>query len=97
MLCIVLIRTHTFRLIYRLQQNPEWLERLRKEILEAVPDLSQPVTHAAIRDLKYLNAIINETQRLHPVVTHSLDRDVPKEGIELGGYFIPHGVSKKMK
>jgi benzoate 4-monooxygenase len=83
--------------MYRLQQNPECLERLRKEVLEAVPDLSQPVTYAAIRDLAYLDAVINETQRLHPITTFSFDRAVPNEGVELNGYFLPGGVSKEMK
>jgi cytochrome P450 len=83
--------------MYRLQQNPECLERLRKEVLEAVPDLNQPVTYAAIRDLPYLGAVINETQRLNPITTFSFDRSVPNEGVELNGYFLPRGVSKEMK
>jgi cytochrome P450 len=78
-------------IMYRLQQNPECLERLRKEVLEAVPDLDQPVTHAAIHDLSYLDAVINETQRLHPIVSAAFDRAVPDEGVELGGYFLPKG------
>jgi benzoate 4-monooxygenase len=83
--------------MYRLQQNPQCLERLRKEVLKAVPDLNQPVTYAAIRDLAYLDAVINETQRLHPIAPYAFDRDVPDEGVELDGYFLPRGVSKEMK
>jgi benzoate 4-monooxygenase len=83
--------------MYRLQQNPQCLERLRKEVLEAVPDLNQPVTYAAIRDLAYLDAVINETQRLHPIVYSGFERVVPDGGVELNGYFLPRGVSKEMK
>jgi cytochrome P450 len=84
----LLIRTCTFRIMYRLQQNPQCLERLRKEVLKAVPDLNH---------LAYLDAVINETQRLHPIAPYAFDRDVPDEGVELDGYFLPRGVSKEMK
>jgi cytochrome P450 len=76
-----------------LHQHPECLERLRKEVQEVVPDLSQPVTYEAIRDLAYLDAVINETQRLLPIAQFSIPRTVPEGGVELGGYYLPGNVS----
>ncbi|RKP04624.1 cytochrome P450 [Thamnocephalis sphaerospora] len=72
---------------------PGCLDRLRAEINAAVPDRSTPITHAAVRELPYLNAVINESQRLRPISPHGMSRIVPKEGVMLGGYFIPGGTT----
>jgi cytochrome P450 len=76
-----------------LHQHPECLERLCKEVQEAVPDLTQPVTYEAVRDLVYLNAVISETQRLRPIVRFGFVGTVPEGGAELGGYYLPGKVS----
>jgi cytochrome P450 len=76
-----------------LHQHPECLERLCKEVQEAVPDLTQPVTYEAVRDLVYLNAVISETLRLYQTVRFGFVGTVPEGGAELGGYYLPGKVS----
>jgi cytochrome P450 len=79
--------------IYFLNENPHCLARLREEILAVAPDLSVPISYATLRDMPYLDAVIQEAQRLRPIVPHAFTRTVPKEGVELGGYFIPGGTT----
>ncbi|KAF8499905.1 cytochrome P450 [Hysterangium stoloniferum] len=58
--------TLTF-VIYCLSQNPSVLATLRAEILETVGS-SQIPTYEAIKECRYLRAVINETLRLYPPV-----------------------------
>jgi hypothetical protein len=81
------------RVMHFLHQHPRCLARLREELLSAAPDLNQPVMYSTLQHLPYLNAVINETQRLRPVVRFGFSRVVPKDGVELEGRFIPAGVS----
>ncbi|KDR74352.1 hypothetical protein GALMADRAFT_250207 [Galerina marginata CBS 339.88] len=53
--------------VYMLAEHPEFLRRLRQEILEKVGPQRRP-TYDDFRDMKYLRAVINETLRLYPVV-----------------------------
>ncbi|RKP08696.1 cytochrome P450 [Thamnocephalis sphaerospora] len=75
--------------LHLLYQSPERVEHLRAEVTAAAPDLSAPITHAAVRNLPYLDAVISESQRLRPVSAYGAPRVVPKGGVNLGGYFIP--------
>ena len=50
---------------------------------------SGEVLNEKIANLDHLNAIINETLRLHPPVPTLLQRKTPPEGITVGGTHIP--------
>lgn len=45
------------------------------------------------RELPFLQACLQESARLHPVVGVSLLRVVPEGGLEAEGHFLPAGVS----
>ncbi|RAH55977.1 L-ornithine-N5-monooxygenase [Aspergillus piperis CBS 112811] len=75
--------------IYQLVQHPEQLQRLRDEVSPYITDPSHEVLHEKIANLPHLNAIINETLRLHPPAAVSLQRKTPPEGITIEGVYIP--------
>ena len=52
-----------------LVNNPEKLRALRDEIDAAFPLKDSPITFANTQDLPYLNAVINESLRVMPIVT----------------------------
>ena len=47
------------------------------------------VESVGLSKLKYLDAFINEWQRLHPVVPSGVERMTPKKGVYVGETFIP--------
>ncbi|KAF7331020.1 hypothetical protein MVEN_02442300 [Mycena venus] len=53
--------------VYMLAEHPEILQKLRKEILDAVGNSKMP-SYDDLRKMKYLRAFINETLRLYPPV-----------------------------
>jgi len=60
--------TLTFTLLL-LVNNIEKMIKLRGEIDEAFPDKDGDITFAKTQDLPYLNAVINESMRVMPIVT----------------------------
>lgn len=71
-------------LFYELARNPNQAEKLLEE-LQAV-DVND---RRALEKLPHLNALIDETMRLHPAVPTGGYRDSPPEGLTIGGRFIP--------
>ncbi|KAG2143715.1 cytochrome P450 [Suillus clintonianus] len=53
--------------IYLLTMHPEFLTRLREEIISNVGPTGRP-TYDNIKEMKYLRAVLNETLRLFPAV-----------------------------
>jgi cytochrome P450 len=51
-----------------LVNNPDKLEALKNEIDAAFPSKDDPITFANTQDLPYLNAVINESLRVMPIV-----------------------------
>ena len=70
---------------YELAMNPTAQENLRAELdtVESIVDLE------ALQRLPYLEAVINETLRLHSVVPTGGIRQTADEGITVAGQYIP--------
>lgn len=77
-------------LFYYLMSNPETYRRLRKEVDDAFPPGSE-IDTKIVSELKYLQAVINETLRLQPAVPCGGPRVIPKgsQGTIIAGKFIP--------
>lgn len=76
-------------IIYYLCKNPRCVNRLRSEIDEA--ELSDIVTYQEASKLRYFQACVKETLRIHPVAGQSLERVVPAGGLTLGSSYLPQG------
>ena len=82
-------------IIHQLLTHPPVLERLRRELDQAIKEgrLSIPVVYSDAIKLPYLCACFKEAMRLHPSVGLTLPRYVPVGGCEMNGYFFPEGVT----
>ncbi|KAL1863915.1 hypothetical protein Daus18300_008064 [Diaporthe australafricana] len=80
-------------LFYNLCRNSEVHDKLLFEVDEAVRNgqLSDPVTFEEARQLKYLQAVLKESLRIHPAIGLLLERVVPAGGAEIGGVWLPEG------
>ncbi|KAI0902791.1 cytochrome P450 oxidoreductase [Ustulina deusta] len=79
---------------YYLCCNKRVLGKLRDEI-QLVSDNFPPSSVASfseISKLPYLNAVIQETLRIHPNTGTVLERKAPPGGVTIDGYYIPGGV-----
>ncbi|KAL2809999.1 cytochrome P450 [Aspergillus granulosus] len=74
-------------LFFHLATDRVWQTKLQAE-LDALPDLSQE----KLTGVKILDAIINETLRLHPAVPSGTQRTTPPEGLQIGDRYIPGDV-----
>uniref|UniRef100_A0A8B9GPU8 Cytochrome P450 3A n=1 Tax=Astyanax mexicanus TaxID=7994 RepID=A0A8B9GPU8_ASTMX len=75
---------------YNIATNPETMKKLQQEIDQTFPNKT-PVNYDAVMNMEYLEAALNESMRLFPVVAR-LER-VCKETIEINGLTIPQGTS----
>ncbi|TGO42060.1 hypothetical protein BHYA_0013g00640 [Botrytis hyacinthi] len=66
--------------LFQLSRNPSVWEKLRQEVLEAHGTSISSFTHDNLRKLKYLQNIIKETLRLHPVANIA-SRKAYKDGV----------------
>lgn len=80
-------------LFWELAQNQKWQDRLREELKAHVSDDKIVPKYSSLVDLPILDAIINESLRLHPSAPASLPRSTPAGGRTLDGHFIPEDVS----
>lgn len=78
---------------YHIYRNPRILAKLRAEI-DGRPD---PLSFNEAQRMTYLQAIINETLRIHPAVGYILRREVPDEGAILASRHFPSGVGSSSK
>ncbi|CAJ1943520.1 unnamed protein product [Sphenostylis stenocarpa] len=72
-----------------MMQNPEIMKRAQEE-LEGVVGKDNVVEESHIHELTYLQAVMKETLRLHPVLP-LLVPHCPTETTNVGGYTIPKG------
>lgn len=82
-------------IIHFLLKNPASMRKLMEEIDTAwgTGSLSDPVTFEEAERMPYLQAVMHEALRLHPVIGMSLPRVVPPGGATIDGKWIPAGVS----
>ena len=74
-------------LFYQLCLNPEVEKVLQKEVDDAFAN--QPMDSVSLSKLTYLEAVINETLRLHPPVPSGVQRMTPPEGLQIGDTYVP--------
>lgn len=82
-------------ILYYLLKHPETLAKLRKEItlFQQAGELSDPIAFKQSQAMPYLQAVIKETQRLHPATGLPLAGVVPEGGATICRTFFPRGVS----
>lgn len=65
-------------ILYNLLAHPECMTRLQEEIDQVLEDTKGQVNYEAIAGMEYMDAVVNETLRLHPI-TVFLDRLCTKD------------------
>ncbi|KZM25023.1 heme binding [Ascochyta rabiei] len=77
---------------YELCKNPQVQAKLRKK-LDAAPKGTAHLDVEDVQNTPYLDGVINEAMRLHPVVPSGFQRETPPEGITLpNGTYIPGNI-----
>ncbi|KAF8212499.1 cytochrome P450 [Mycena galopus ATCC 62051] len=80
-------------LLFFLLSHPKYYEQLQEEIDSHFPPGIDPLETSVHPNMKFLNACINETLRLHPPVRTNGPRQVPpgSQGKIIAGFLIPEG------
>jgi benzoate 4-monooxygenase len=79
-------------LLYHCLEHSEVVEKLQKELDDALPDIDAVPTYAQVKDLPYVDAVIKETMRIHSTSSLGLPRLIPPgPGITLLGHHFPQG------
>jgi benzoate 4-monooxygenase len=81
-------------LLYYVARTPGVLQKLQKELDAAIPDSDTRVPDfESVRNLPYLEAVINEVLRIHATSGIGLPRQIPagSPGIVLQGHHFPAG------
>jgi len=76
-----------------LLHNPSTMSKVRTEMAAASfgCNSKQAIEEADLIRLPYLQAVVKEMQRLHPVSPLTLPHKAIEDGVEIGGYVIPKG------
>lgn len=81
-------------LLYHCLRNPHVVPKLQKELDEAIPKGIDVPTYEMVKELPYLDNVINETLRVHSTSSMGLPRLVPPgSGVEINGYHFPAGTA----
>jgi benzoate 4-monooxygenase len=80
-------------LLFYVAKTPGVLQKLQAELDAAIPDDANVPTYEMVRNLPYLEAVINETMRMHSTSGIGLPRQIPydSQGVTLRGYYFPPG------
>lgn len=79
--------------LYILAKHPQHMEKLRQELAPLIRDSRFDASPDELAHLEHLNAVINETLRLHPPVPTTIYRLTPPEGVMIGSVHVPGGMS----
>lgn len=77
-------------MLYLLAKNPEKQTVLRNELCKYLPEKNSPITKEILSNLRYLKAVIKESNRMAPVAIGNARKTV--KDLVLGGYQIPKNV-----
>ena len=80
-------------IFYRLSEDPTRVQKLRTELNENGIHHAAGIAVQDLQHLPYLNAVINETLRLHPPVPDGVFRDTGAHGLQIGEHYIPGNVT----
>lgn len=75
-------------MFFELSKDAEAFGTLQQEVDEYF-NTTEKVDSVALGKLPYLNAVINETLRMHPPVPSGVQRFTPPEGLTIDQTFIP--------
>ena len=80
-------------LLYHVTRTPGVLKKLQDELDEAIPSEIDVPSYDMVRDLSYLNNVINETLRYHSTSGIGLPRQIPSTspGVTIKGHYFPPG------
>ncbi|KAI1745270.1 cytochrome P450 [Xylaria scruposa] len=81
-------------LLYYVARTPGVLKKLQEELDAAIPNNSTKVPdYESVRNLPYLEAVINETLRIHSTSGIGLPRQIPQDspGVQIHGHYFPPG------
>jgi cytochrome P450 len=65
-------------------ENPDKLQKLQEELDEALDPEEAVAPYDQVKYLPYLRAVIDESLRLYPPISHGLPRETPPEGMQIG-------------
>ncbi|KAK3370524.1 putative benzoate 4-monooxygenase cytochrome P450 [Podospora didyma] len=80
-------------LLFHVIRTPGVITKLQAELDAAIPASIDVPTFEMVKDLPYLQAVVNETLRHHSTSGIGLPRQIPEDsaGIHLQGYYFPPG------
>ena len=85
-------RSSSCAITYYLAANPDVQRKLQKELDEALQNEDGSATsYEVVKNLPYLNAVINEALRLHSTSGIGLPRIVPEGGMSIQGHSFKEG------
>lgn len=77
---------------YYLARHPQVQQKLQKELDNALANDDEPASNwETVKRLPYLEAVINESLRIHSTSAIGLPRLVPEGGLHVCGKFFPEG------
>lgn len=78
-------------LLFHCLMHPNVVKKLQDELDAALPESGVP-NYEQVRDLKYMDQVIQETLRIHSTSSQGLPRTVPPgDGVDLAGHHFPQG------